>query len=169
MQSSLEPTAASDREAVSPRDAETPCNRNAAACSCGSPGTRPTPARRVDLRSARGQWPLLPALALVLLPKCPLCLLAYCSVLGSLGASSALIATWGLPLGGGLLATAVVALALRARSSGCYGPLLFGSAAAVVMLGAKFVRPTPGLLYAGAVALVAASLWSVHGQAQARP
>jgi hypothetical protein len=60
---------------------------------------------------------LLPALALLLAPKCPLCLAAWFGILGSFGASSWMSAAWGTALAAGLLMFTFGALALRARQS----------------------------------------------------
>ena len=113
-------------------------------------------------RSAGRHLPLLPTVALVLLPKCPLCLAAYLGVLGSLGAGAWVKGAWGLPLGAGLLTLTLGALALRAARGGDRRPPLVGLAGALALLGGKFLLDAPPLLYLGAAALAFASLWSVH-------
>jgi hypothetical protein len=87
---------------------------------------------------------------------------AYLGALGSLGTRSWVKSAWGLPLGAGLLALTLGALALRAVRGGDRRPPLVGLAGALALLGGKFVLDAPPLLYAGAAALVLASLWSVH-------
>jgi hypothetical protein len=105
---------------------------------------------------------LLPTVALVLLPKCPLCVAAYLGVLGSLGAGSWLRAAWGLPISAALLAFTLGALALRACRSGDVRPPLLGLAGAAALLAGKFALDMPPLLYVGAAVLLGASLWSVR-------
>jgi hypothetical protein len=110
----------------------------------------------------RRHFPLAPTIALVLLPKCPLCVAAYFGVFGSLGASSWLLAAWGLPLGAGLLALTLGALTLRARRSRDYRPPLVGLAGALGLLAGQFVLDAQPLRYAGVGILIGASLWSVR-------
>jgi hypothetical protein len=135
------------------------------ACGCvaspvvGLPASRSAVARA---RSAGRHLPLLPALALVLLPKCPLCVAAYLGILGSFGASAWVHGAWGLPLGVGLLGVTLGALSLRALRSRDYRPPLVGLAGAAALLAGKFGSDAPPLLYAGAAALLCASLWSVR-------
>jgi hypothetical protein len=105
---------------------------------------------------------LVPAIALVLLPKCPLCVAAYLGVLGSLGTSSWLRATWGLPLGAGLLAFTFGALLVRAHRSTDYRPPLLALAGSALLLAGKFVIDARTLVAVGALLLVGASLWSVR-------
>ncbi len=128
----------------------------------GSPPAQRSSSVAARVRGAGRHLPLVPAFALVLLPKCPLCLAAYLGVLGSLGAGSWVHRAWGLPLGAALLALALGALALRALRSRDYRPALVGLAGAAALLGGKFVLDTPPLLYAGAAALAFASMWSVR-------
>ncbi|WP_437899547.1 hypothetical protein [Sorangium sp. So ce124] len=132
-------------------------------CTCGraAPSPRSSGASTLARRAGR-HLPLLPAIALVLLPKCPLCVAAYLGIVGSLGASAWLRDAWGLPLGAGLLAFALGALVLRALASQDYRPMLAGLAGASAVLGGKFWLDAPPLLYAGALLLIGASLWSVH-------
>ena len=121
------------------------------ACHCSPP-----------LASARSreQLTLLPAIALVLLPKCPLCLAAWFGVLGSLGASSWLRSIWGTPLAVILLSFAIASLVLRARGSGDPRPLLLGVLGATALLSGKYGLDLPFLVYAGFALLTGASFWS---------
>lgn len=105
----------------------------------------------------------------MLLPKCPLCLAAYFGILGSLGVGSWVRGAWGLPLGAGLLAVALGALLLRGLWSRDYRPSLVGLPGAAAVLGGKFVLDAPLLLWAGAAALVLASIWSVRLTSQQCP
>ncbi len=122
----------------------------------GSPGA----GRR--LQGAARHLPLLPALALVLLPKCPLCFAAYGGIFGSLGASAWGQAAWGLPLESGLLVFALSALTFRGFRVRDLRPPLLGLVGAAALLGGRFLVNAPPLLYAGAGALVLASLWSAR-------
>lgn len=114
------------------------------------------------VRDASRHLPLLPALAVVLLPKCPLCVAAYLGILGSLGVGSWLRDVWGLALGAGLLAFTIGALALRALRKRRIHRLLVGVCGATAVLGGKFFVEAPLLPYAGAAALAFASIWSVR-------
>jgi hypothetical protein len=109
--------------------------------------------------SVATQLPLLPAIVLALLPKCPLCFAAWFGLLGAAGASSWLSAAWGAPLGMALLSFAVAALALRARKTRDLRPLLMGVIGAGALLGGKYVADLL-LLCAGLALLIAASIWS---------
>jgi hypothetical protein len=121
------------------------------ACHCVSPQA-----------SARGREPLslLPVLALVLLPKCPLCFAAWFGVLGSLGAASWLRSIWGAPLAIMLLSLAVGSLALGARISRDSRPLVVGILGAAALLSGKYGLEAPLLVYAGVALLTGASFWS---------
>lgn len=107
--------------------------------------------------------PLLPALALVLLPKCPLCVAAYAGVLGCLGAGSWLRAGSGAPFGAAFLSVTIGALAVRATRTRRPGLLLAGVIGAAALLAGKFVFDSSVGLYAGACVLVGASAWSTQG------
>jgi hypothetical protein len=119
-------------------------------CCC----TPPAPRAR-----ASEHLPLIPAIALVLLPKCPLCIAAWFGILGYLGASSWLSAMWGAPLAVGLLSFAVGALALRALRRRDPRPLLVGTLGAAAILIGKDMMDASPLLYAG-LALLVASFWN---------
>ncbi len=134
-------------------------------CACGDAARAPSSAGfaarvRSEGASASRHLSLVPAVLLVLLPKCPLCVAAYLGVFGSLGAGSWVRAAWGPPLGAGLLAFTLGALALRARRSRDIRPLLLGLAGAATLLAGKFALDLPPLVYAGAALLLGASLWS---------
>src|SRR5689334_10059242 len=69
---------------------------------------------------------LLPALLIAALPKCPLCLLAYAGVVGSIGLDPILYRAWLLPLTLVFAAAALMMLAYRAPRRHGYRPLLLG-------------------------------------------
>lgn len=123
---------------------------SALACHCASPGGA----------KGGGQLPLLPAIALVLLPKCPLCFAAWFGVLGSFAAGSWLRSIWGLPMAATLLSFAIGSLALRARRRGNIRPLLTGVLGALALLGGKYLLDLPYLAYSGLILLIGSSLWS---------
>jgi hypothetical protein len=95
------------------------------------------------------------SLALVALPKCPLCLMAWAGVAGSAGLVSA-YGAWLLPATVLALAVTVGALALAGAGA---GPVLLSAAGAAATLGGKFRLDQPFVLYAGLAALLAATAW----------
>jgi hypothetical protein len=149
-----------------PSIVEAPSSGCACGCAAASSSSIPAVPRSSGVvaraRTAGRHLPLLPAVALVLLPKCPLCVAAYLGILGSLGAGSWVRGAWGLPLGAALLALTLGALGLRALRSRDARPPLVGLAGAAALLSGKFVLDAPPLLVAGAAALMFASLWSVR-------
>jgi hypothetical protein len=122
-------------------------------CACGR---SPSPPRS----GAARHLTLLPAVVLVLLPKCPLCLMVWLGALSSLGVSSWVSGLWGAPLAIGLLALTASALVLRARRSRDWGPVLVGLLGSGALLAGKLWLDAPPLLYAGLSLLVVASILS---------
>ncbi|HYR12541.1 MAG TPA: hypothetical protein VEQ60_32430 [Longimicrobium sp.] len=118
------------------------------------PGFRVTTA---PLRPRRLLSACAGSLALVALPKCPLCLLAWAGVAGSAGFTSA-YGAWLLPATALALAVTVGALAFAGAGA---GPVLLSLAGAAATLGGKFRMDQPFLLYAGLAALLAATAWGV--------
>jgi hypothetical protein len=112
-------------------------------------------------RRLRSHLPLVPTLALIALPKCPLCAAAYLGVLGSFGGAW-LRAAWGWPVTAALLVLALVAPAARAWRRRGYGPLVGGSAGAGVLVLGKFGIESAALVGVGAVLLAGAALWSTR-------
>ena len=110
----------------------------------------------------RGVWGVLPGIGSSLLPVglCPACWPAYTGVLGSLGLTFLLDAHYLLPLTAVLLLAALFSLAWRAPSRRGYRPCSIGTLAAVLVLAAKFAWSSPPLVYLGAAALLACSLWN---------
>lgn len=104
----------------------------------------------------------VPGLAVSLLPSlaCPLCWPGYAALLSSLGFGFLASSTYLLPLTGALLALALFALGLQARSKG-YGPLVVGLVSTAIILPGKFLLGSNAMTYAGAATLAIASLWSL--------
>lgn len=115
---------------------------------------------------ARSGWKasatVLPGLGVALLPKlsCPLCWPAYAGILGATGLTFLMKDAWLLPITALLLLAAFAALAWRARSRRGYGPALAGLGASALILLGKFALESEPVTYAGAAALVAASVWN---------
>ena len=103
---------------------------------------------------------LLPALLAAALPKCPLCLLAYAGVAGSVGLDPILYRAWLLPLTLTFAAVALMMLAYRAPRRRGYRPLLLGAVAVAMIVAGKFILDFLPLLVAGMVLLLAASVWN---------
>lgn len=114
------------------------------------------------VKPARTRWQTVaasfPAVGVALLPKltCPLCFPAYAAVLSALGLEFMDYTPYLLPLTAAFLAVVVVVLAVQARRSGNYFPLLMGIAASVGVLGGKFQFESEWLTIGGIAALVAA-------------
>jgi hypothetical protein len=130
-----------------------------------APLTLPVPSVIIaSLRPRRVLSACAGSLALVALPKCPLCLLAWAGVAGSTGFASA-YGAWLLPATALALGVTVGALALAGAGA---GPLLLAMAGAAATLGGKFRLDQPALLYAGLAALLAATAWGVLDRRSAR-
>jgi hypothetical protein len=114
---------------------------------------QPLPARE---RWWQSGYPLLPAVGLAILPKCPFCLIALASSIG-LGY---LARTWWLvPLTSVCFVAALGSLAVRARRRHSYTSLYLGlSGLAIILLGKYQLDNTP-LTYVGLALLIFASLW----------
>jgi hypothetical protein len=120
---------------------------------------KPRPAWRLPLT-------LLPAAAVTLLPKCPLCLMG---IMSALGLGTLIGVGWLKPLTLVMLGAAVGSLALRARRSRGYNPLLLGLLAAVMVFVSKFYLDYPLAAYGGLVLLFAATLWGAWAGGRATP
>jgi mercuric ion transport protein len=123
-----------------------------------------SPSRTAALASAA------PAFGLALLPKltCPLCWPAYAAALSALGIGFVNYTPYMLPM---LLVTAVACvslLALRTRRTGAIGALALGLAGTAALIGGKFVLDSDPTTYAGAAALMAATLLSNRRRANGR-
>ena len=91
----------------------------------------------------------------VAMPKCPIC---WMGLMSALGVSSVINKAWLRPLAIMLLLLPVIALFVRARRRGGYGPFVLGIIAAAAMYFFKFeLFYDPGVYLSGA-ALVGASI-----------
>lgn len=100
---------------------------------------------------------VLPAVAVALMPKCPLCWIA---ILGSLGMGSTIGALWLQPLTVFFLLLAVGAIALRARRLHTYGPLILAAGAAIAIYVFKFAAQIDAGVYLSGAMLIGASVWN---------
>ena len=105
---------------------------------------------------------------------CPACWPVYAGLLSSIGLGFLLKTTWLLPLTMITLAFVMASLAFRAKERRGYSPFILGLLGAVALLGGQFVFPSfaagPAIsewaviskwsIDAGAVLLVAASIWN---------
>ena len=91
---------------------------------------------------------------------CPACWPAYAGLLSAVGLSFLLDATYLFPLTAVLLASAVGALAVAARTRRGYGPFVLGVAASGVLLFGKFVYQSDVAMYLGLAVLVTAAVWN---------
>jgi hypothetical protein len=104
----------------------------------------------------------LPGIGTALLPigGCPACWPVYSGVLGALGLTFLLNATYLLWISSALMGVALLALAYRAQARRSYGPLVLGGASVGLILFFKFSRPFDLLVYTGLGGLVIASVWN---------
>lgn len=106
----------------------------------------------------------LPTAAVALLPKCPLCLMG---IMSALGLGTVVSVVWLKPLTLVFLGTAIGSLALRARRSRVYNPLLLGFLAAVIVFVSKFYLDYSPAAYGGLALLFAAMLWGALARRRA--
>jgi len=128
-----------------------PHSELSAAADCGCASRRN--------RGVAAHLPLVPAIALALVPKCPLCFGAWFGFLSALGVASRLGSAWQMPLLLAFLSVALGSLAVRAGRRRDYRPLLLGAVGAIALLWGRYAAG-PVLLYAGVGLLTGASLWS---------
>jgi hypothetical protein len=98
------------------------------------------------------------AVGIALLPKCPACWSVYAGLSSWLGVSIVLEPRRLLPLTLGSLGLALLSLAVAARRSGRYAPLLAGAASALGVWAGKFVLSLEPLTYLSLFGLIIASL-----------
>ena len=113
----------------------------------------------------------LPAVGTALLPKltCPLCWPAYTAVLSALGLEFVDYTPYLFPATLAFLALAVGMLALAARRTGRWTPLLIGLASAVIVLTGKFAMDSDWVANSGIALLVAAVFLSTRMRAVRPP
>jgi hypothetical protein len=104
--------------------------------------------------------PLVSAILIALLPKCPLCLAAWLGIIGSASVSSWLNRVWGVPLTAGFLSIAIGTLALRAWRQRDSRPFWLGLLGAAAVLYGKCIVTVPLLLLAGLGLLIGATFWN---------
>ena len=113
----------------------------------------------IHLRNKSGDitWSALATVLIAVTPKCPLCWMAFMSVLGI---GSVINYYWLQPLVVMLLLLSVSALLIRAWRQQRYSPFWLGLVAALAMYLCKFTLDyTPGIYLSGA-ALLGASIWN---------
>lgn len=116
---------------------------------------KPIPAWRRGLAVA-------PGVGVAFLPKlaCPACWPAYAALVSSLGLGFLLTTRYLLGFSLVFLSLTLVAIALAGWRQRRYLPLCVGAAASAAIVAAKFALDSPVLLYAGAMGLMAAGIWS---------
>jgi hypothetical protein len=125
--------------------------------------------RTADPMSRRLKYVLLPSAALALLPKCPLCWMAYAGVTAAFGLTplaarqSALIV---LTLS---VAWSVLAVIARARQIGDRAVLWPLVAGAALVVAGSHLSPAPALAYSGLSLMLGAALWSAWPRAHVYP
>jgi hypothetical protein len=112
----------------------------------------------------RSPLPILPAILLIILPKCPLCLGAWFGIFGAIGARSWIAGAWGTPLGAALLSVTVCALAVRAFRTRDPRPVALGLPGAIAVLAGKHFTDIFSLCAGGCLLVLATALQSASGQ-----
>lgn len=120
-------------------------------------------------RAAATMPSLVSAIALVALPKCPFCLVAYGAAMGLVGVPLLVSVRW-LP---SVLAVALLgALLIRGarRKWNSPMPMLFAMAAGLVLVASRFVVWSPTLMVAAGLILIGSHLWdAVANAVDSRP
>ncbi len=111
-------------------------------------------------RAGRGAGGFVPAIILVLLPKCPMCLMAWFGLMGAFDLSPWVTRLWGMPLSLTLLGIAMAVLLVRARRCHDWRAAVLGLAGSLLIFSGKSLLETPVLLYGGLIILALATLWS---------
>ena len=106
---------------------------------------------------------VFPVIGAVLLPgiSCPACWPAYVALLSSIGVGFVNYTPYLLPLTLPCLAVVVFSLGFRARRRCGFGPLVLGSAAALIILTGKFILAWRVVTYTGVIFLVSACIWNL--------
>lgn len=113
---------------------------------------------------------LVPGLLVALLPKCPLCLAPYASLLGVAGVERLAGARWVLPLMAVLLVAHTGLLLVRALRRRCGpGPVCVSVLGSLLVLGSRLLTDSREGAWVGVALLLLAALWNVLEAARRRP
>src|SRR5579884_1638221 len=112
--------------------------------------------------------PIVPAIVLLVLPKCPLCVCAWLGLSGALGLGSIIVGAWGLPLGAVLVLITISALSVRAFRTRDLRPVWLGLLGAAALMGGKQFSNIL-LLSAGACLLLLASALPARSRGRVLP
>ncbi len=132
-------------------------------CSDGSSRTETVPGRSDVRRWGRAGFQVLPALGLIVLPKCPVCWAAYAgtfSVLGLAGWEHPAWLFWFLPV---LMLAAAGGMALRRGPGRAAGPFAAYVAGGLLVMAGKLWWNSTAWMGAGVILLAAASVWFAVG------
>lgn len=110
------------------------------------------------MRRARPHLSLLAGLGLAVLPKCPVCWLAYTSLLGAVGLGRLPYQPWLLPALAVLLALATLAFWLTGRRRSRW-PGILALTGAILAVTGKFWVDQSWVTWVGVAFLAAAAVW----------
>lgn len=110
-----------------------------------------------------GSLAAVPGILFALLPRgtCPACLAAYSSLLLGIGVGALYEARLVAPLTLAFLVVGVLGVGWSGRSHRRRGPLLVTLAGSALVVAGRFAWELTALVYAGAAALAAGSLWNL--------
>lgn len=106
----------------------------------------------------RGHLNLLPAVAVLVLPKCPVCVAGWISLFGLAGTDAWLTGVWGVPIFAGLLLIGLLGMGWRVWRGAAPALLWAGVPGAAAVLTGKQLGHA-WLSCAGLMVMVVASLW----------
>jgi hypothetical protein len=121
--------------------------------------------RTHDPLSRRIKYLLVPSAALALVPKCPLCWMAYAGITAAFGLTplaARTLALLSLTVAVGVASGAILLRAAKIRDKGVLWPL--GIGAALSVLGSHEYL-SPAFAYVGLLAMLAAAVWSAWPRA----
>ncbi len=119
--------------------------------------------RRLRLPASAG---VLPAVAMALLPKCPICWAALMAATGVAGLSSVPYQPWLLPALGVLLAVSLVLFRIRG-TGGSSGPFWLAAAGAALTLAGRLILASEPAALGGVALIGAAAVWSAIARRRA--
>src|ERR1044072_2360401 len=99
------------------------------------------------------------ALLMAVLPKCPLCLMAYAGVIGIFGIDPFLYRLWILPITAALAVFTLAVLFFQARRNSRYPAFCVSLLAIVSLLLGKFYLSSDPIFYAALFLLLASAVW----------